>query len=174
MWTSGPRVGRLRDDGEVPALTEPVTAEQARALRAAVQALKAGGRRVEPPALRVGRAGGPAVVHVIRADEVLDEASRTEVMAALLLRSRELAEAPVVWLTRTGEPEWHDLDAAWLPAAVAAYAEAEVPLVFVVVTRHGWYDPRSGVTRRWRRLRDRRPTGALPVRSQPVQARLTG
>lgn len=142
----------------MPALTEPLAAQSGRALRAAVLAFKAGEpRRVFAPVLRVGEPAGRAVSHEVRSHEALDHALRTEVVAALLLRARPLAGAPVVWLTRPGEPAWHDVDAAWLPAAETAYAEAGVPLTFVVVTRQGWYDPRSGLTRRWRRLRDRRP-----------------
>jgi len=142
----------------MPVLTEPLGAVQATALRATVLAFKAGEqRRTFAPALHIGAPGGPAVRHDLRTDEVLDHALRTEVVAALLLRCRPLASTPTVWLTRPGEPVWHDLDAAWLPPAMAAYAEAGLPLTFVVVTRHGWYDPRSGLTRRWRRLRDRRP-----------------
>lgn len=141
----------------MPVLTEPLAARRGRALRAAVLSFKAGERRrVFAPVLRVGEPGGPSVGHGVRADEVLDHALRTDVVAALLLRARPLASPPVVWLTRPGEPAWHDVDAVWLPAAEAAYAEAGVPLTFVVVTRQGWYDPRSGLTRRWRRLRDRR------------------
>jgi hypothetical protein len=38
---------------------------------------------------------------------------------------------------------------------VAAFAEREEDATFVVVTRHGWTDPRSGVGRTWRRIRER-------------------
>ena len=142
----------------MPVLTEPLGAIQATALRATVLAFKAGEqRRTFAPALHVGAPGGPAVRHDLRTDEVLDQALRTEVVAALLLRCRPLASTQTAWLTRPGEPVWHDLDASWLPPAMAAHAEAGLPFTFVVVTRHGWYDPRSGLTRRWRRLRDRRP-----------------
>lgn len=67
---------------------------------------------------------------------------------------------PFVWLTRRGDPAvLQDLDARWLAAARAAYAEAGSPLTFVVVGRRGWHDPRSGVGRTWVRLRQpaRRP-----------------
>jgi len=62
--------------------------------------------------------------------------------------------APLVWLTRAGDPGvLQDVDVHWLAAAHAAYAEAEVELVFVVVGRRGWHDPRSGAGRTWVRLR---------------------
>jgi hypothetical protein len=62
--------------------------------------------------------------------------------------------APLVWLTRRGDPVvLQDVDARWLAAARAAYAEAGVPLTFVVVGRRGWHDPRSGTGRTWVRLR---------------------
>jgi hypothetical protein len=48
-----------------------------------------------------------------------------------------------------------DLDLAWLAAARSASAEAAVALVLVVVTRSGWFDPRTGVRREWKRLRTR-------------------
>ncbi|MXG88559.1 hypothetical protein [Nocardioides flavescens] len=66
----------------------------------------------------------------------------------------EVDLAPFVWLTRAGDPALlQDLDAHWLAAAGAAYAEAGAALTFVVVGRRGWYDPRSGVGRTWVRLR---------------------
>ena len=48
-----------------------------------------------------------------------------------------------------------DLDLAWVQAVRAAGAEAGVELTLVVVTRKGWFDPRSGVRREWKRLRTR-------------------
>ena len=62
---------------------------------------------------------------------------------------------PLVWLTRPGELALHDVDAAWTTACAAAYAEAGTPFTMVVVTRQGWWDPRSDVRRVWRRLRER-------------------
>jgi hypothetical protein len=38
---------------------------------------------------------------------------------------------------------------------VAAFAEVGEDATFVVVTRHGWADPRSGVGRTWKRIRQR-------------------
>jgi hypothetical protein len=47
------------------------------------------------------------------------------------------------------------MDAEWLSAARSAFAEAGVDLTMVVVTRRGWWDPRSGRRREWKRLRRR-------------------
>ena len=58
-----------------------------------------------------------------------------------------------IWLTRPGELEPQDVDLAWLAAAQSAYAEAGRDLTWVVVTRHGWWDPRSDVRRVWQRIR---------------------
>ena len=65
-------------------------------------------------------------------------------MAALLRRTAGAPEEQLVWLTRAGDLELQDVDAAWLAAARAAVLEAGVPLTLVIVNRHGWWDPRSG------------------------------
>ena len=62
---------------------------------------------------------------------------------------------PLVWLTRHGDLDLQDLDAAWLAAAWSAHAERGLPLTMVVVNRHGWLDPRTGATQEWVRLRRR-------------------
>ena len=84
----------------------------------------------------------------------LDHALRTDVVAAMLARVRA-EPAPLVWITRPGDLCLQDVDAVWLAAARAATAEAGRALTLVVVTRQGWWDPRSGATRTWRRLRVR-------------------
>lgn len=109
-------------------------------------------RRVHPPYLHVGLPGQPHPVFLLGEDEPDDHALRVEVISALLRRAGEQA---LVWLVRPGELVMQDVDAAWLAAARQAYAEAGRDLVFVVVNRHGWWDPRSGVRRTWRRLRAR-------------------
>ena len=113
-------------------------------------------RRAFPPLLHVGRPSGPEAV--FGAHDPSDQSLRTDVVAALLHRTRSADGSgpdPVVWLTRAGPLELQDLDAAWLAAARAATAEAGLPLTLVVVTRHGWRDPRSGVARVWKRARAR-------------------
>jgi hypothetical protein len=116
-------------------------------------------RRVHPPLLHVGWPGGPEDVFVVGPGEELDHALRCDVVAALLHISRRHAPVvgavPMLWLTRSGPLEVGDLDLAWLAAARSASAEAAVELMLVVVTRRGWFDPRSGVRREWKRLRDR-------------------
>jgi hypothetical protein len=61
----------------------------------------------------------------------------------------------MTWLTRPGCLEPQDVDLAWLRVVAAVNGETGHSLPFVVVTRAGWRDPRSGVGRTWRRLRVR-------------------
>ncbi len=148
----------------VPLLSEPLDHALARSLRRAVLDYRAGPSRPRPTALHVGEPGGPHLRHDVRRGAGLDAAVRVEVVAALLVRVRECAgsaPAPTAWLARPGGLDWQDADRDWLTAATAAYAEADVPLTFVVVGPSGWCDPRSGVRAEWKRLRDRslRPTG---------------
>lgn len=144
-----------RRPGTLEAMTTPTAddAVLARLLRRAVyDHAVADRRRVHPPYLHVGLPGQPHPVFLLGEDEPDDHALRVEVISALLRRAGEQA---LVWLVRPGELVMQDVDAAWLAAARQAYAEAGRDLVFVVVNRHGWWDPRSGVRRTWRRLRAR-------------------
>ncbi|QZY27881.1 hypothetical protein [Nocardioides coralli] len=135
----------------MPYLEEPVSRETALLLREAVRRHVIAERRRRFAALvHVGRPGGrewstAAPLHGS------DHALRSDVMAALL---GLVGDRPhLVWLTRPGELTQHDLDAAWLSAAASAYAEADRDLSWVVVTRRGWWDPRSGTRRVWQRMR---------------------
>ncbi len=113
-------------------------------------------RRVHPAVLHVGRPGGRSARLVLDEVEPSDPGLRTDVVAALRVRATQGAsgdDVPMVWLTRTGALGLQDVDARWLAAARAAYDEAGAPLAFVVVNRHGWRDPRSGLSRTWARLR---------------------
>ena len=120
-------------------------------------------RRWFPPRVHVGVPGGSARVHAVRAEDRTDHALRTDVLAAMLaavpagvVRGDEgRRRTPLVWLTRPGELDLQDVDAEWLAAALAAGAEAGRDLTMVVVNRHGWRDPRSGLSRTWVRLRHR-------------------
>lgn len=128
--------------------------------RAVLEHVSAERRRAFPPLLHVGTPGGPQALFATEPrDPVdhapLDQALRTDVVAAMLARQRTTSVAPLVWLTRTGDLCLQDVDAAWLAASRGAAAEAGLPLTMVVVTRRGWWDPRSGATRTWRRLRVR-------------------
>jgi hypothetical protein len=110
-------------------------------------------RRVHPPVLHAGVPGGRTATLTLDPTEPSDPGLRTDVVAALRVRA---GGDGLVWLTRAGGLELQDVDACWLSAARAAYAEAGAPLTFVVVNRHGWRDPRSGLGRTWARLRPRR------------------
>ncbi|MDF1603163.1 hypothetical protein [Nocardioides sp. YIM 152315] len=116
-------------------------------------------RRVHPPLLHVGWPGAREEVFAVEAGDVLDHTLRCDVVAAMLRTARRHAPVtgavPMLWLTRPGPLEVEDVDLAWLAAARAATGEAGVDLTLVVVNRHGWLDPRSGVRREWKRLRQR-------------------
>lgn len=133
-------------------LREPVDARTAQLLRRAVLDHGRDERRHRfPPALHVGTPGGPRA-RVLLDVEPTDPGLRTDMVAALRVAAGRPPEE-LVWLTRPAAPGLEDVDARWLSAARSAYAEAQAELVFVVVTRRSWWDPRSGVGREWRRLR---------------------
>lgn len=128
-----------------------------RAWRAEVLALRGRHRgRYFPATLAVGVPEG--VRRVVGIDAGGDHGLRIDLVAGLLLRGGSRAAgapAPAAWLTRPGQPVWHDLDARWLPAALHAFAEAGLEPDFVVLTKSGWYDPRTGAGQSWKRLRHR-------------------
>lgn len=110
-------------------------------------------RRVYAPLLHAGRPGGPEVVFGHRREDGrLDHALRTDVVEEMLRRTDHVP-GRLLWLTRPGGLDLHELDHAWLAASLAAAGETGTAHRFAVVTRHGWRDPRSGEERRWRRLR---------------------
>lgn len=135
----------------MPVLRAPLSPEDARVLRRAVLDLATADRRRHvPPVLRVGVPGGE--IRSVADDPTWDHGLRTEVVGAML---RAAGDPPWVWVTRSGPLTLQDVDAAWLGAALSAAAERRVDVAFVVVTRHGWTDPRSGFGRRWQRIRRR-------------------
>ena len=86
-------------------------------------------------------------------DPTWDHGLRTEIVGAVL-RARD--DPSWVWVTRSGPLSVQDVDASWLAPTLAAAAERGVDPAYVVVTRHGWFDPRSGLRREWKRIRSRR------------------
>lgn len=145
------------------AITEPVPRPLALLLRRAVlDHATTEHRRSFHPLLHVGVPGGPESVLAVRPDDRLDHALRVDVVSAMLRRSSRQGAGgptgPLVWLTRAGELDLQDVDVAWLAATRAAAQELDRALPMVVANRRGWLDPRTGVTRRWQRLRDRRRT----------------
>lgn len=150
--------GRVAVAGGDGGLVEPVAPRLAALLRRAVlDHATSEPRRHFPARLHVGTPGGAQRVLAV-ADEETDHSLRTDVVAAMLGRAAVGGIdgiGPLVWITRPGELELQDVDATWLAAALAATGEAGRPLVLVAVTRHGWWDPRSGLSRRWKRLRQR-------------------
>jgi len=110
-------------------------------------------RRRFAPCLHVGEPGADEVAFEDLAADHLDADLRSEIAAALISRALLFTPRPAAWLTRVGELSEHDADLAWLAATAQAATEAGLEVPFVVITRRGWYDPRSGARREWRRLR---------------------
>jgi hypothetical protein len=136
----------------VPVLQEPLPLLTTRLLRRAVLDLASSEHRHHFPAVLHAGVPGAAVISVTD-DPSWDHALRTDIVGTV---RKELTDpAPLAWLTRSGPGSLQDVDAAWLAPVVAAFAERDEDATFVVVTRHGWTDPRSGVGRTWRRIRQR-------------------
>ena len=138
----------------VSTVEEPVSRADQALLRRLVLDHKASERRHRFPA--VLHLGGPGRAETGRVDESeaeLDHALRCDVLEAMLRRSR--GGPLMTWLTRPGDLEVQDVDLAWLRAVTAVNGETGRSLPYLVVTREGWRDPRTGVGRSWRRLRNR-------------------
>jgi hypothetical protein len=106
--------------------------------------------RVFAPVIHVGVPGGEVFVAPAAG---LDHALCADLVLTLLAMHREETR-PAVWLTRTGEPGGHDLDARWEAAARAGFDESDERLPwFAVVTKHGCARPLTGEGRTWQRLR---------------------
>jgi hypothetical protein len=136
----------------MPMLEEPLTLRTTRLLRRAVLDLARGEHRAHfAPILHTGLPGGPDVS--VSDDLTWDHGLRTDIVATVLGAVTD--PGALTWLTRSGTGVLHDVDAAWLGPVLAAHAEHGRDPTFVVVTRHGWTDPRSGVCRHWKRIRQR-------------------
>ena len=110
-------------------------------------------RRSFLPLVHLGIPGGREVAHAHREDEPTDPWLRADIIHSM--RRRVGVPDPIMWLTRAGSTEIEDVDLRWLAAARQAFREIDAPLTYVVVTRNAWVDPRSGMSRRWKRLRYR-------------------
>lgn len=122
-----------------------------RLLRGAVLSLAVADRRRRLPAqLQVGVPGGPACG--VEDQPSWDHGLRTDIVGAAL---RALGDPRWVWVTRSGPLTVQDVDMAWLGPSLCAAEERRVDVAYVVVTRHGWLDPRSGLCRQWKRIRQR-------------------
>lgn len=144
------------------ALQAPIDRLTHRALRAAVLEHKESEHRHHfPPALHVGL---PGHSHVHHADPALayDPGLRTDIALALLQRSLRTLPVPFVWLTRPGDLDLQDPEVWWGSAVCHAAGALDTPVSLVVVNRHGWRDPVSGVRREWRRLRRHSDRPVLP------------
>ncbi|WP_432478643.1 hypothetical protein [Nocardioides sp. GXQ0305] len=134
----------------MPELLASGGADSLRLPRAAVRTHAATERRRRyAPLVHVGIPGVRELA-VAAHPSATDHGLRCDVLAAMLAAT---GGPHLAWLTRPGELTLHDVDAVWLSAALAAYAEAGRDLTWVVVTRRGWWDPRSDARRTWRRVR---------------------
>lgn len=139
-------------------LVEPLPPSVRSMLRAAVAELARHERRLLFPAeLHVGTPGAFRVSTPI--DDAPDDfGTRVDLVHAMVRRAAienpaSGATTPWVWLTRSGPPGPEAVDLAVMAPALHAFAEADHVLRYVVVTRRGWHDPRSGLQRSWVRLR---------------------
>ena len=133
----------------MPVLLDPLPLTTRRLLRRAVLELATADRRRHvPAALNVGVPGGP--VSMVMDDDTWDHGLRTDIVGAVLRARRD---PRWVWVTRSGPLSLQDVDASWLGPTLAAAAERGVDTAYVVVTRHGWFDPRSGLHQEWKRIR---------------------
>lgn len=143
----------------MPALLEPVPTSWRRTLRRAVlNHARSEHRRHHLPQVHVGTPGSDEQIVPVLDEEPTDHTLRTDVLSAAFARAGRIggsSDAVLVWLTRTGPLELQDVDAAWLAAALAAAGEAGLDLTMVVANRHGWWDPRTGTSVSWTRLRQR-------------------
>lgn len=138
----------------MPVIVEPVPRPLARRLRAAVLELANGERRrCFPATIRFGLPEGDPIEVPETGD--LDHGLRCDLAAAAFYDLERRRMTGLVWLTRPGLLSLHDIDASWVSAVLAAAGERGECPTLAVVTRHGWFDPRSGVRRQWRRIRQR-------------------
>ena len=135
-------------------LREPVDRTVQQLLRRAVLDHAVGEhRKVHPPVLHVGVPGIRSRQFEIEAH--LDHAVRTDIIEAMLRPALDKGVVPLLWLTRRGDTAPHDVDGAWSAAVHAAGGELGLALGLVIVTRRSWHDPRTGVSRTWKRIRGR-------------------
>jgi hypothetical protein len=149
-------------------LKDPLPLAVRAALREAVLDLKARHHTLSfPPEIQLARPGSPTIrwrvvdelSSGVRSESaMLGTGLEVDVMRSLLKQPSDSSPPEHdawIWLARPGELTWHDLDAVWLAAARCAHEEAGWDLTMAVLTKQGWYDPRSGCSRRWKRLRSR-------------------
>jgi hypothetical protein len=114
-------------------------------------------RLLFPALLHVGTPDGFRVSTPIN-DAPTDFGTRIDLVHAMVRRvgiedTTSGTATPWVWLTRSGPAVPDDFDLSIMAPALHAFGEADQVLRFVVITRRGWHDPRSGLQRSWVRLR---------------------
>ncbi len=136
-------------------LREPVDRTLQQLLRRAVldHALLIERRKEFAPVLHVGVPGIRSRQFEITVP--LDHAVRTDIVEAMLRPAVDRGVVPLLWLTRSGDITPQDVDDAWSAAVHAAGGELGLTIGLVIVTRRSWHDPRTGVSRTWKRIRRR-------------------
>lgn len=160
LWTILGPAGPNRHAGAVPILTDPLSPRWERSLREEVRALREGPRGAFPVLLAAGQPAGSRLTLPAAPLEPIDGALRVDLLDALLSRAGQRVTDPWVWLSRPGtiapDERWAD---RWWTAAFTQLCcqspEIATTTAFLVLTRSGWYDPRSECCRRWTRLRRR-------------------
>ncbi len=168
-----PRCGTLCG---MPIFEDPLSKSQAAQLRRAVLTFRSTQRkRVFPTTVHIGDPDGTnrSFIHTshptsaatgysyatkLAPPSAMDLAQRADLIGVLLEDYVRCSPGgvPMMWLTRSGEVGYpHDVDHEWLAAGNTAFAECCLAFSMFVISPQGWYDPRSGVVRRWQRLRRR-------------------
>ena len=148
------QAARVTDRPLRTGIEEPVLPALKKVLRRAVLEHQAAEpRRVFPTTLHAGFPGVPHRSVTLDHSWEIDQTMRVDMIEAITRDDLERGKVPLLWLTRPEARTGHDQ--AWAAAARAAGAELGVRLDLVVVTRHSWHDPHTGVGRRWQRVRDR-------------------
>ncbi len=104
--------------------------------------------------VHVGTVGGAFASLVVGAGDIasVDGSLKADVLSRLIEQGAD--DGDTVWIWRAGMPSLHDLDLAWMSAAVLAFGtHGRVLRGCYAITWTGWLDIRSGESRVWKRLR---------------------
>ncbi len=131
------------------------TARGADQLSVEVRRLKtrSGRRRTLPRLLHVGDPAGARLVVPLDGLPVGDRGLAADLLTRALDRMGD-PDRQQVWVTRAGLLAPEDDDWRWRTGTSVARARRDrAPGAFYVVTRHGWLELPSGVSRSWQRMR---------------------
>lgn len=151
-------------------LQAPIDRATHRDLREAVLTLRDGTTRGDLPVrVHAGRPRLHVATHQCTGILEGDTGLRSDIAVALLERAQRDGGAAYTWVSRSGPHSVQDVDLAWLSAIDWAAGATGLSPHFVVVTRAGWFDPVSLVSREWKRLRRSSWIRPRPERRGEVQ-----